>query len=286
MIHVLNSNGVPSTAKIIQVPGSTGGDTTPPAQVTGLAVLPSGSSQLDLSWNAGPESDIDHYDIHRSTASGFAPTAANLIAQTAAASHSDTGLQALTTYYYVVVAVDTAGNAGPPSAEAAGTTESTEGSETFYDVPYPGTAVGSLYGGGNTRYGEEARIATSLLVGKSLKYWKVYLRRVGSATGDVTAVVRRSGGDTVVAAFSETIPAASLPSSFEERTFSLTTPHVIQAGDRILLQYSGTARIEMSVWNADKIDGDRTRRTRYSAGTYVYANTQDVVGTMSSEALG
>ena len=44
MIHVLNS-GVPSVAKIIQIPGSVPPDTTPPAQVTGLTVNTTSSSQ-------------------------------------------------------------------------------------------------------------------------------------------------------------------------------------------------------------------------------------------------
>ncbi len=286
MIHVLNGAGVPSTAKIVKIPGDSGGDATPPIQVSGLAVLPSGPSQLDLSWNANPESDLDHYNVHRDTVAGFTPDSGNRIAQPTSASYSDAGLASSTTYYYVVAAVDTTGNVGPASSEVAGTTEPTSGSETFYDVAYPGNTVGSLYSGGNTRYGEEARISTSVLVGKSLKYWKVYLRRIGTAAGDITATIRRSSDDTVVAAFNETIAASSLPSAFVEQTFSMTTPHILQAGDRILVEYSGTSRVELSVWNVDKIDGDRTRRTRYSGTTYAIANAQDVVGTMSPEELG
>ena len=39
MIHILNSSGVPSVARIVRIPGTGGGgaDTTPPGQVTGLA---------------------------------------------------------------------------------------------------------------------------------------------------------------------------------------------------------------------------------------------------------
>ena len=47
MIHVLNGAGVPSVAKIIQIPGTGNGgaDTTPPSKVLGLTVIPVSSSQ-------------------------------------------------------------------------------------------------------------------------------------------------------------------------------------------------------------------------------------------------
>ncbi|HKU50107.1 MAG TPA: galactose oxidase-like domain-containing protein, partial [Nitrososphaera sp.] len=61
---------------------------------------------------------------------------------------------------------------------------------TFYDVPSPGNAVGALYAGASTRYGEEARVSTSILVNKSLHTLSVRLRRVGSPSGTITAVVR------------------------------------------------------------------------------------------------
>jgi len=150
----------------------------------------------------------------------------------------------------------------------------------FYSVAYPGDAVGALYGGGNTRYGEEARVSTSVLVNKSLKTWRVYLRRAGSASGTVRAVVRRASDDAVVATFSETFDASSLSTSFAERAFTLPTAYVIQTGDRILVEYSGPARVEMSVAATDKIDGSNTRRTRYD-GAYAGASTVDIVGTMS-----
>jgi hypothetical protein len=185
----------------------------------------------------------------------------------------------------VVAAVDTSGNVGPVSLEGTGTTESTLGSETFYDVPFPGNSVGTLHGNSNTRYGIEARIASSIMVGKSLKRWKVYLRRVGGASGIISATVRKRSNDDIVASFVETIQASSLTTSFNEEIFTLATPYTIQTGDRIMIEYSGSARVEMSIQNQDEIDGDRTRRIRY-AGAYQTANAQDVVGTLSSDELG
>jgi hypothetical protein len=280
MIHVLNSQGVPSEAKIIQIDGTDAGDTTPPGQVTGLSVTPVSATQLDLAWNSGPESDIDHYNVYRDTVSGFTPGPSNLIAQSTAALYSDTGLVTGTTYFYRIAAVDESGNVGDASAEANGTPASA--GEIIYNVTYPGNSVAGIYSGASIRYGEEAWGAGSILVGKSIKYWKVYLRRAGSASGPVTAVIRRRSDDAVVATFSETIEASSLPTAFEERTFSLTSPYVIQTGDRILVQYTGPNGVQMPFWSTDQVDGLNTRRTRYDGTSYVGANTQDISGTMST----
>jgi thermitase len=94
-------------------------DTTPPARVQGLTVTPVSSSQLNLTWTANTESDLDHYNVYRSATSGGSYT---LRASPTINSYSDTGLPAATTYYYVVSAVDNVGNVGPQSAEASGTT--------------------------------------------------------------------------------------------------------------------------------------------------------------------
>jgi hypothetical protein len=153
--------------------------------------------------------------------------------------------------------------------------------EVFYDVPFPGNAVGSLTGT-TTRYGEEARNSSSVLVGNSLASWRLPIRRVGTATGTVSAVVRNAA-DAVVATFNETIGADTLPTSFEERTFTLSTAHIIQAGDKILIEFGGSGRVELSVWTTDQIDGSNTRRVRFTETAYGTANAADVVGVMSSD---
>ena len=94
-------------------------DTTPPAKVTGLSVTTVSCAQLDLAWDANTETDLDHYNVYRSTTSG-GPY--DLIASPTTNSYSDVGLTASTTYYYVVSAVDTSGNEGEKSDEASGTT--------------------------------------------------------------------------------------------------------------------------------------------------------------------
>ncbi len=98
-------------------------DSELPSKVTGLTVSAVSESQLNLSWNPATDNvAVDHYNIYRSTTSGFTPSQENLIATSTTTSYSDTGLTASTTYYYRVSAVDTAGNEGPFSDEASGKT--------------------------------------------------------------------------------------------------------------------------------------------------------------------
>ena len=106
-------------------------DTTPPAKVTGLTVTTVSCAQLDLAWNANDETDIDHYNVYRSTTSG-GPY--DLIASPTTNSYSDTGLTASTTYYYVVSAVDVSGNEGEASDEASGTTSADDLGPVTSDV--------------------------------------------------------------------------------------------------------------------------------------------------------
>ncbi len=121
MIHVLDSSLVPSVAQIIKIPGT--GVGSPPAQVTGLSHQTVSSTQINLSWIANPPADsVTHYNIYRSTTSGFTPGPGNLINSTVTAPpFQDSGLTASTTYYYEVSATNSAGE-GPVSAQQTATT--------------------------------------------------------------------------------------------------------------------------------------------------------------------
>jgi hypothetical protein len=124
MIHVLNSSGIPSVAKIIKIPGSGSGDITAPAQVAGLIVTPVSSSQLNLDWTANTEPDLNHYNVYRGMSAGFSVIPGTTVPTSTPTtnSFSDTGLTASTTYYYRVTAVDNSGNIGSLSVEQSGTT--------------------------------------------------------------------------------------------------------------------------------------------------------------------
>ncbi|MHA1330063.1 MAG: lamin tail domain-containing protein [Candidatus Hodarchaeales archaeon] len=92
--------------------GSTS-DTTPPAQVTGLTATAVSGSQIDLTWDANSEVDLDYYNIYRDGV---------FLTTTTQTSYSDTGLTSETTYTYEVSAVDTSGNEGLKSSAASATT--------------------------------------------------------------------------------------------------------------------------------------------------------------------
>lgn len=109
--------GIPSS----EVSGTTT-NLIAPAQVTGLTITVISNTELDLGWTASGESDLNHYDVHRSTTTGFTPAVGNRIAQPTTNSYNNTGLTASTTYYYKVGAVDNASNIGTYSTQASGTT--------------------------------------------------------------------------------------------------------------------------------------------------------------------
>ena len=236
---------------------------------------------MNLSWAANTEPDLDHYNVYRGTTPGFTVTLGTTtpVGVPTTNSYSDTGLTAPTTYYYKVSAVDASGNIGPLSAENSGTTASV--SQVFYNVPIPGDGLGVFEPGNSTRFGEEANTVSSILVGKSLKTWKVRLRRRNSPSGNITAKVRRRSDDAIVATFNETVNSTTLGTAFAEYTFTLTTPYTIAVGDKIMIEYGGPSGIEMEIWLSDKIDGANTRRVRYTT-IYSTSNTVDVTGTMST----
>jgi len=114
---------VNAKAAVDSIGGGSGGDTTPPAKVTGLTATHVSSTQIDLTWDANSESDLSHYNIYRDGV---------LIDQTTSTSYSDTGLSPATTYTYEVSAVDTSNNEGAKSDPASATTESGGTTDSMY----------------------------------------------------------------------------------------------------------------------------------------------------------
>jgi len=96
----------------------TGTDGTPPATPTGLAATP-GDGQIVLDWNDNSESDLDHYEVFRSTTPSGAYGLA--IASPTASSYTDTAVENGTTYYYVVKAIDSSENVSTATTEVSAT---------------------------------------------------------------------------------------------------------------------------------------------------------------------
>ncbi len=107
-VDVSGNEGQKSTPATVTTP-----DLTPPAQVTGLTANAVGETQVDLTWSANTEPDLDHYNIYRDGV---------LVGTSTTTSFSDTGLVAKTTYTYEVSAVDTVGNEGQKSVPVSVTT--------------------------------------------------------------------------------------------------------------------------------------------------------------------
>ncbi|MTD16945.1 choice-of-anchor D domain-containing protein [Nakamurella sp. YIM 132087] len=95
---------------------ATPADSTAPAAPVGLTVT-AGDASATVRWTPSTEGDLTGYRVYRSTTSPVSVEAANLVASPTAAQFDDTGLTNGTTYYYVITALDDAGNQSPASAE-------------------------------------------------------------------------------------------------------------------------------------------------------------------------
>jgi hypothetical protein len=119
MVFLIDDKGVPSYGQIVQVDAS--GDTRAPTAPASLTATPATGS-TSLSWGAATDNvAVTSYRVYRSTTNGFTPGPSNRIATVKTGTmYSDNGL-ASGTYYYVVRAVDKAGNLGPASPQATAT---------------------------------------------------------------------------------------------------------------------------------------------------------------------
>ena len=122
MVFLVDDQGVPSVASIVQVPVGGGDQTAPsaPGNLTATGQL----GGVRLNWSASTDNvGVVEYRVHRSTTAGFTPSAANRVATVGGTTttYTDSGLAA-GTYHYVVVAADAAGNT-TPSAQASGTAQ-------------------------------------------------------------------------------------------------------------------------------------------------------------------
>jgi YD repeat-containing protein len=120
------------------------GDTVAPSAPGGPTAT-GGLGTVALSWTASTDNvGVTGYDVHRSTTSGFTPSAANRVATVAGTSHGDSGLAA-GTYHYRVVARDGAGNSSPASAQASAVvTADTTGPTVSVTAPASGAIVSAV----------------------------------------------------------------------------------------------------------------------------------------------
>jgi D-arabinan exo alpha-(1,3)/(1,5)-arabinofuranosidase (non-reducing end) len=111
-------------------------DRTAPGQVTGLHAAAGNSNAVTVSWRPATDNvGVDHYAVYGSRTGPVQIAKATLIGTTpdTAFVHQNLGLRE--TWHYRVVAVDAAGNAGPPSGEASATTGATIRIEAEHQLP-------------------------------------------------------------------------------------------------------------------------------------------------------
>jgi hypothetical protein len=113
-------------------------DSVPPTGPTGLTATAASSSTINLSWTAAPANPpctITSYNVYRSTTNGLTPSSGNLIANgVTGTTYANTGLAALTTYYYLVEALD---SFGPSAASNQASTETQSGGSCAAVPPAP-----------------------------------------------------------------------------------------------------------------------------------------------------
>jgi len=201
-------------------------DTMPPSQVTGLVVTTVSSSQLNLTWTANAESDLAGYRVYRSNVSGSSYT---LVASPATNSYQDSGRAPATTYYYVVSAVDKAGNEGAKSLEASGTTSPSATKKMH---------VESIDMGLKTAGKNVSALATVTIVdelGKAVPGATVSGQWSGATSDSDAGVTDSSGRVTLQSNFLKRPPSGT--------TFTFTVGNVVLAGG---WTYDATANVETS----------------------------------------
>ena len=117
-------------------------DFTPPSVPAGLYVR-AADGTVSLYWNDNGESDLDGYNVYRSTISGSDYTLLNT-SLLSSSNYIDNDVINGTTYYYVVTAVDTASNESDASSEVSAapgviTSMTIQENETGYAGVFDGT---------------------------------------------------------------------------------------------------------------------------------------------------
>jgi chitodextrinase len=143
MLFVVTAAGIPSTAAIVRFPAPWE-DLAPPSAPSSLTATDALGS-VSLGWGAASDNQaVVRYNVHRSTTAGFTPSPGNFVGFSTTTSYLDAGL-ATGTYRYKVTAQDAAGNVGPPSNEATGTSLSDTTPPTVaLTAPPAGTVTGTV----------------------------------------------------------------------------------------------------------------------------------------------
>ena len=303
MIHVLNSAGVPSKARVIKIPGTASpppGDTTAPSVAisspadgstvsgpsTGVTVNVAGTAS-DNSGGSGiqkVEVKVGSNPLKAATATG--PGGSGDWSTWSASDVVTT--QGSTTI--LARATDNAGNI--KEATITVTVAFSGGGGGTYSTIYSQAGTNSyivLNSGGYHRAGEIMTSASSL-IGNSVKRVSVKLKKAGNPTGTISVVARKGAGDTIATTFG-TIDAATLTTVDQTFTLEAPTSYTFAANDKVLVEWEGTGtstdqvQIKRHAYtdSAASFDGINTRQAHKLASSTGYAtyNNADLAGDWS-----
>jgi hypothetical protein len=117
MLFIVDSNGVPAVAPFVRFPA--GYEDAQPPTAPGNLTASGAIGSATLNWTAATDNTtVTGYNVYRSTTPGFTPAEQNRIATVTSLTFTDS-TAAPGTYYYLVRAVDAAGNIGPASNQAS-----------------------------------------------------------------------------------------------------------------------------------------------------------------------
>jgi hypothetical protein len=301
MIHVLNSAGVPSIAKVIKIPGTASpppGDTTAPtvdvtspadgATISGpssgvtVAVTGTASDESGGSGIQKVEVKVGSNPFKLATATGTGGSWSTWSASDVVTSSGSTTILARAT--------DNAGNTKDDTITV--TVAFTGGGGGTYTTIYSQAGTNSymvLATGGSHRAGE-IMTSASTLIGNSIKKLTVILKKAGSPTGTITVLVRKGTGDSVGITFG-TIDAATLTTTDQTFTLEAPTSHTFAANDKVLVEWAGTGTSTDQVLvkrhnytdPAASFDGINTKQAHKLATSTGYSsyNNADIAGVWS-----
>jgi hypothetical protein len=302
MIHVLNSAGVPSKAKVIKIPGTaspppppdtivpTIGITSPSdgATITGPSTgvtVPITGTALDESGGSGiqkVEVQVGSNPLKLATATGPGGSG-----DWSTWSASDVVTSAGSTTI-LARATDNAGN----TTDTEITMNVTFTGSGTYTTVYSQAGTNSymvLNTGGSHRAGE-IMTSASVLIGNSIKKLTVKLKKAGNPTGTITVRIRKGSADSDGITFG-TIDAATLTTADQTFTLESPTSHTFAANDKVLVEWDGTGTSTDQVLvkrhnytdPAASFDGINTKQAHKAATSTGYSsfNNADIAGEWS-----
>jgi hypothetical protein len=304
LVHILNSAGVPSVGKFINIPGSA--DNPPPPPSDTIAPTVGVTSPANNATISGPSTgvviNVAGTAADNSGGSGIQKVEAQvgsanpfkLATATGPAGSGDwstwSASDTVTTegnHTIIARATDNAGNTKDTTITV--TVAFSGGGGTTYTSIYSVAGANNyakIYTGSIKRAGElmhKTATLNSVLIGQPVKRVNVILKKSGNPTGTINIVVRKVTGDSIIHTFG-TIDASTLTTIDKTFTLEAASSYTLAANDRILVEWDGTSSTTDQVWvkksdssTSGGFDADNTKWTQYVT-SYSNQSAYDIAG--------